>query len=222
MKFQLEKRAEDMTGEELIAEVKSVASTLGKDTLTITDFNDNSELDARSLTKRLGVWGEILKSAGLKKNYNYRLSEDELFQNIADVWIKLGRQPRIDDMTKPTSQISGKTYQHKFGTWKEALNQFVQFANSEGIPTEKSIESNANIIDNHKTKRKVKDGLRFNVMQRDGFKCVGCGRSPATNLGCILHVDHIIPWSKGGETVIENLRTLCSICNLGKSNKEIT
>ncbi|MDR2876514.1 MAG: HNH endonuclease [Chromatiales bacterium] len=26
------------------------------------------------------------------------------------------------------------------------------------------------------------------------------------------------PWSKGGETVIENLRTLCSLCNIGKSN----
>ena len=33
-----------------------------------------------------------------------------------------------------------------------------------------------------------------------------------------LHIDHIIPWSKGGETVLENLQTLCSDCNLGKSN----
>ncbi|MCL4507775.1 MAG: HNH endonuclease [Chloroflexi bacterium] len=33
-----------------------------------------------------------------------------------------------------------------------------------------------------------------------------------------LHVDHILAWSKGGETVLENLQTLCSVCNLGKSN----
>ncbi|THJ09818.1 MAG: HNH endonuclease [Nitrospira sp. CG24C] len=25
-------------------------------------------------------------------------------------------------------------------------------------------------------------------------------------------------WSKSGETVLENLQTLCSVCNLGKSN----
>ena len=33
-----------------------------------------------------------------------------------------------------------------------------------------------------------------------------------------LHVDHILAWSKGGETIIENLETLCLECNLGKSN----
>ncbi len=34
------------------------------------------------------------------------------------------------------------------------------------------------------------------------------------------HIDHIKPWSKGGETVLENLQTLCATCNLGKSNIE--
>ncbi|MBA3804703.1 MAG: HNH endonuclease, partial [Acidobacteria bacterium] len=36
--------------------------------------------------------------------------------------------------------------------------------------------------------------------------------------GVALHVDHIRPWSKDGETLLENLQTLCSECNLGKSN----
>jgi 5-methylcytosine-specific restriction endonuclease McrA len=36
--------------------------------------------------------------------------------------------------------------------------------------------------------------------------------------GVVLHVDHIIPWSKGGQTVDENLQTLCDRCNLGKSD----
>ncbi|RKX24889.1 MAG: hypothetical protein DRP45_07160 [Candidatus Zixiibacteriota bacterium] len=33
-----------------------------------------------------------------------------------------------------------------------------------------------------------------------------------------MEVDHKIPWSKGGETIEENLQTLCSECNQGKSN----
>lgn len=59
--------------------------------------------------------------------------------------------------------------------------------------------------------------LRYDIMKRDGFKCVLCGRTPKN--GITLHVDHILPVSKGGKTVPPNLRTLCSICNLGKSDK---
>ena len=70
----------------------------------------------------------------------------------------------------------------------------------------------------HKTPRDVNYKLRFKVMQRDNFKCCICGNSPAKNPDIELHIDHVVPWSKGGETVVDNLQTLCSICNLGKSD----
>jgi hypothetical protein len=60
--------------------------------------------------------------------------------------------------------------------------------------------------------------LRFKVLQRDNFSCRRCGQSPSTVLGVILHVDHHTPWSQGGETVFENLWTLCEKCNLGKGD----
>ena len=60
--------------------------------------------------------------------------------------------------------------------------------------------------------------MRFLVMQRDDFKCRICGTSPALKPGMILEVDHIVPWTVGGETVMENLQTLCEPCNGGKSN----
>jgi 5-methylcytosine-specific restriction endonuclease McrA len=58
------------------------------------------------------------------------------------------------------------------------------------------------------------------VMRRDGFRCRQCGQSPATTPGTILVLDHIQPWSRGGETELENLQTLCEQCNAGKGSLE--
>ncbi len=63
------------------------------------------------------------------------------------------------------------------------------------------------------------DSLRYDVMHRDGFRCVLCGASPKTDPNIVLHVDHILPLSKGGKTEMSNLRTLCERCNLGKRDK---
>ena len=70
----------------------------------------------------------------------------------------------------------------------------------------------------HNSSRVISDKLRYHVLKRDNFKCCACGASPAKDPSVELHIDHKIPWSKGGETVIDNLQTLCSRCNLGKSN----
>lgn len=64
---------------------------------------------------------------------------------------------------------------------------------------------------------KMNNSLRYDVLQRDGFRCRICGRT--SNDGVKLHVDHIIPVAKGGKTELSNLRTLCDICNSGKRDK---
>lgn len=60
--------------------------------------------------------------------------------------------------------------------------------------------------------------VRFLVLERDGFKCVYCGRSPAKDNDVALHIDHVHPKSKGGSDLPENLVTACQECNLGKSD----
>lgn len=66
-------------------------------------------------------------------------------------------------------------------------------------------------------RQKMTLSLRYDVMKRDNFHCVLCGRSEAD--GVTLHVDHIMPVAKGGKTEMTNLRTLCNECNMGKSDK---
>lgn len=73
-------------------------------------------------------------------------------------------------------------------------------------------------IEAQKERRLMTQDLRYRIMQRDHFRCVLCGRTTEED-GVKLHVDHILPVSKGGKTVPENLRTLCEDCNLGKGAK---
>lgn len=69
-----------------------------------------------------------------------------------------------------------------------------------------------------KQERKImNDDIRYNVLKRDNFTCQICGATAKE--GAKLHVDHIIPISEGGKTVMSNLQTLCDRCNMGKSNK---
>lgn len=50
------------------------------------------------------------------------------------------------------------------------------------------------------------------VWIRDKGRCVYCGSTEN------LQLDHIIPFSKGGASTLENLQLLCQKCNIGKSN----
>ena len=82
------------------------------------------------------------------------------------------------------------------------------------------ISDNDEAINTTKTQkgRNPSTRLRFEVLARDKFTCRFCGASPTKDPSVTLHIDHIVPWSKGGETSFDNLQTLCSKCNLGKSD----
>ena len=138
-------------------------------------------------------------------------------RNLENVWIRKGRQPRRREMNdKAVSSISSGTYLRKFGRWSNALRRFAECINA---VDEASLSTDPMLnTKRHKTARDINLRLRFKVLRRDNFKCCSCGASPAKDPGVELHVDHIFPWSKGGKTVLENLQTLCSKCNGGKSN----
>lgn len=63
--------------------------------------------------------------------------------------------------------------------------------------------------------------LRNFIKMRDNFTCCNCGNSINAEPNLLLEIDHIVPVSKGGCTVEENLQTLCWKCNRSKSNKII-
>lgn len=69
--------------------------------------------------------------------------------------------------------------------------------------------SSRNLIDNKKRKK---------VLEKNDYKCVFCKRGPPE---VKLHIDHIIPVSKGGTNDLSNLQVTCASCNLTKSNEII-
>lgn len=69
-----------------------------------------------------------------------------------------------------------------------------------------------------KSKRKSLSGkTRINVLERDGYTCQMCGAT--IDDGVKLHIDHIIPVSKGGTNDMDNLQVLCHKCNLAKHDR---
>lgn len=190
----------------------------------MSEYKQNGKYDPRNIQKRFRNWNNALIKSGLETGLIMNLSEQELFNNLENVWVSLGRQPARREMIKPQSAISSSPYIRAFGNWNNALSAFIEYINQ---GEENTIEEqNEDVVQNpilkekvvKKTKREISDRLRFRILLRDGFTCAKCGRSPMKEKGVELHVDHIIPWSKGGETLPDNLETKCAKCNLGKGN----
>jgi len=213
MRFQLEIHHRNIPDEELIEDLLRVAKEGGKNKVTIDEYNERGRFHNTTLTRRFGSWLKALEKAGLEKTRNLNISNEELFENLVEVWTNLGKQPKYSDLTKEVSQYSSATYEKRFGTWRKALEAFVNWVNEGTLP---EIRTSSPQKSKRATPRNINWRLRAMVLMKDGAKCKLCGATPQD--GAKLHVDHIIPWARGGETVLDNLQILCEKCNIGKSD----
>lgn len=206
-----------VSSEELINDLKKVALDNNTDVLPQRLYKKYGKYDVTNISRRFGTWNKALLEAGLKPGNIFNYSDEELFENILNIWQHKGKQPVRRDLNLEPSKISQHPYNRRFKSWSEALRCFVEYANENDNSVITTSESR-NIT--QKTNRDPSLRLRFQVLKRDNFTCVQCGASPAKDQSVELHVDHIKPWSRGGETIYKNLQTLCLKCNLGKSNLE--
>ena len=194
-----------------------------------------------------GSWKNAVRAIGLtsgehkKRHRTPRFSEEQYFQEIQRVWEILGRQPNVREMKLHGSRVSATTFTTRFGSWLKAIHAFCQDRNAPdtniGVEPAMAVQDTApaetaqsahyggalsaanNFFGGQKrTPRKPSNRLRWKVFVRDRFTCQACGRSPANMPGLSLEVDHVTPYSGGGETVLENLWLLCCECNSGKSD----
>lgn len=219
----------EITKEDVINELQRISDLLETKCFSAKDFAKNSNIGDRSIfSRKFGSFGKIMKEVGFAVPLKSRkYSDEERFENLLNVWTHYGRQPNYAEMKKEPSVVGPKAYVTRWGSWTAALMAFLEKINidisEQPIP---ELENNEKNIFEKLEKKKVSPedrrdvsvGLRFTIFKRDNYKCVICGRSPATNFKLELHTDHIIPFSKGGKTRMDNLRTLCNECNIGKSD----
>jgi hypothetical protein len=209
--------------QEVIDELQRVASLLGTTSLSRTEFERHSRFGQKAVANAFeGSWHTALSAAGLRFTAIRAPSDDLCFENLLSVWTHYGRQPHYAEMRRPPSVITGKAYVRRWGGWTRAVYAFVQaaeeYAVARAIP-ETPAQAIVSSPPPDQGPRTAPVGLRYLVLRRDRFRCVLCGRSPATEVGCELHIDHIQPYSLGGLTTLENLRSLCAECNLGKRDR---
>ena len=218
MKFTLEKKGV-ITKEIIIEDIKAVMASLNKTTLSINDYDNHGSYSSSTVIRKFGTWNNILTLLNIPLN-NVFYNDQDFINNIKDAWLKKGKQPTRRDMDDKTlSHISSNAYLRKYGTWYNALETFVKYiTETEDYSLEdKEVCSDKQCQISHKTKREPSDRLKIQVLMRDGNRCKLCGIKCNDGLHNI-HFDHIIPWSKGGETTLENLQVLCSACNEAKGN----
>jgi hypothetical protein len=219
MIFELNEFHRNVEDDELIKDLQRVADFLKQNTVTMDDYNQYGNYHATTLTRRFGSWFNCLAKADLAPSRSkIGITDEDLFEEIENVWVRLGKQPTYSQM-EDMAKYSVSTYEKRFGGWRNALLSFVNYINKNDSANDQEKGNSVDEADSlHKTSRTMNLRTRFIVLQRDRFTCRSCGASPAKDPSVELHVDHIIPWSKGGETVLDNLQTLCANCNLGKSN----
>lgn len=235
----LARRARIYTDDELLSEMRAVAEKLGVKAITVEQFNNHGTMHGETIRRRFGSWWRAVDRAGLTiSNLGKRYSETDYFENLLKIWTHHGRQPTYGDMDRDPSWIRAKAYEAKWGTWRNALKAFLEQVSADVAESRQPKDAPpvarpprpARIRKGAKStkkqpppetarRRNITLGLRYDVLRRDRFRCVICGASPASKVGCELHVDHITPVALGGGTTLENLRTLCSECNLGKGAK---
>jgi len=215
-----------LTHEAVIASLRAYAAEFPGTPVTQEEIARRLGVDKGSITRKFGKWQDLLSEVGISPvPLGRRYTDEECFENIVALWTHYGRQPNFAELKRPPSTVGSKAYLTRWGGWRAALGAFIKYVNqepqetqeaaSEKISTEISEQQTAPVA----TPRSISLSLRYKVLSRDRFRCVICGRSPAKDPSVELHVDHIHPWSKGGQNTEENLRTLCFDCNLGKGAK---
>lgn len=158
-----------------------------------------------------------MKDATIDNNA-YKLFKNENIKRAYEVYSKQLREQEERNLEERTIVIDESVYEAIVGNMDgyTTIKEFIQESAVRNLP------ENYENIDEwlRRNKRKnITENVRYEVFARANFRCEACGNSPKIDNDCVLHVDHIIPFSLGGIDNITNYQCLCGSCNISKGNR---
>jgi hypothetical protein len=124
--FELEDFHRDITDGELIADLQRVSLEIGKKSVSRADHDLKGKFHSATFIRRFGSWIAAHEKAGLENTGTpLYVSEEDLFQDLEEVWTRLGRQPRTQEILAPLSRFHYATYKRRFGSWRNTLEAFI-------------------------------------------------------------------------------------------------
>lgn len=118
---------------------------------------------------------------------------------------------------------------YNFNDWSEVSREMVETGPEEFIhsPTLRiKIPRVIVLLLYDKLPRRTVSFNRKNIFERDKYQCQYCGTKPPSKRAALkwmeekaLTFDHVVPKSRGGKTVWENIVTACYECNRKKGNQ---
>jgi hypothetical protein len=225
------RRIDKLSREKMLEELENASKVFNYTEFGWRDFNRVANISANPVKKEFGTWKNALSSLRERlreKNLdlsrrkippNRIYSDKDMFDEMERIWKAIGHRPSRTEWEVAKPKISYICYRQRFDGWTNACLRFIEYKMGRLITIDDrqgQAKNNRNNLPKREDRRDIPLKLRLSVLKRDNFRCVLCGRSPAKDIGVDLHLDHIIPFSKGGKTEIDNLQTLCADCNLGK------
>lgn len=180
---------------------------------------ENIRTDIENAIDNLSIFAEYKKEIdelSKSKSYNKTSLPDDKYEKIEKrVFNQLCYQKK-DIVIKVNLHAFYKSYGGNVSESRYGVRYFEQL-----LVTYNEWKDGNKYSETIRQERKIMNNdIRYNVLKRDNFTCQLCGITAKD--GAKLEVDHIIPVSKGGKTIMSNLQTLCDRCNKGKSNKTDT